>query len=177
MATMTAACRVPSDSRDAITQDLYRQYRTGLLAQFACGTGDPYAAEDILQETMLRAWQHADEIDTRRGSVRGWLGRIGQNLVIDAHRARNARPPEVFKEANELPTISDHADGVATSMMVRQALGRLRPAHRQVLVEVYYCGLDTRTVADALGIPVGTVKSRLHYATLNLRRLLSGEAM
>ncbi len=177
MATMTATCRVPPDSREGITQDLYRQYRSGLLAQFACGTGDPHAAEDILQETMLRAWQHAGEIDTRRGSVRGWLGRIGQNLVIDAYRARKARPPEVFKEANEILTVSDHAEGVVTSMMVRQALGRLQPAHRQVLVAVYYGGLDTQTVADALAIPVGTVKSRLHYATLNLRRLLGGEAM
>jgi DNA-directed RNA polymerase specialized sigma24 family protein len=75
-----AADQMASGSRLAceMAQNLYREYRTGLLTQLASGTGgDPRAAGDIFQETMLRAWQHASKIDSRRGSVRGWLGSRG----------------------------------------------------------------------------------------------------
>ncbi len=170
--TASGSCQ----ARD-MTQILYREYGTGLLAQLASGIGgDHHAAEDIFQETMLRAWQHASEIDSHRGSVRGWLRRVGQNLVINAYRARQARPVEVFTDVGDSSAISDHAEGVTTRLMIRDALRQLRPAHREVLLEVYYRGLDLQTVADSLKIPIGTVKSRLHTALSNLRRLLGGDA-
>ena len=100
---------------------------------------------------------------------------MGQNFVIDAYRARQVRPVEIFTDVGDSSGISDHAEGVITRLMIRDALRQLRPAHREVLLEVYYQGLDPQTVADSLDIPIGTVKSRLHTGLSNLRRLLSGD--
>ncbi|GGX75737.1 RNA polymerase sigma factor SigL [Streptomyces anandii JCM 4720] len=140
--------------------------------------GDRQRAEDLLQETLLRAWQHpealrADAFD----SVRPWLLTVARRLAIDARRARQARPPEVGDAVLEnARVIADHAERSAATLDVRQAVKTLTPEHREVLVLVYFHGASVAEAAETLGIPPGTVKSRAYYALRALRRVLPGYA-
>jgi RNA polymerase sigma-70 factor (ECF subfamily) len=140
--------------------------------------GDRQRAEDLVQETLVRAWQHpealrADDFD----SVLPWLLTVGRRLAIDARRARQARPPEVHDAVLEnTGAIGDHAERAAAALDVREAVKTLTPEHREVLVLVYFQGASVAEAAEALGIPPGTVKSRAYYALRALRRVLPGYA-
>ena len=138
--------------------------------------GDRQAAEDIVQETLLRAWTHPDALDPARGSVRAWLFAVARNLVIDAARARQARPFEVGADrlgedwAGAVPDpAADAFDQTLDAMQLAEALGTLSEEHRSVLVETYYRGASVAEAAKVLGVPPGTVKSRTYYALRALR--------
>ena len=131
--------------------------------------GDMARAEDVVQETFVRAWRRIDRLTPEQGSVNGWLRRVAYNVAIDGHRMRQVRPAEVELDHPDVASRDDKADEVLMAMVVEQMLGSIWPEHRAVLVEVY---LNDRTAAQAaavLGIPVGTVKSRLYYALRALR--------
>jgi RNA polymerase sigma-70 factor, ECF subfamily len=131
--------------------------------------GDRQRAEDLVQETLVRAWQF--------DSVRPWLMTVGRRLAIDARRARQARPPEVGDAVLEnARVISDHAERAVEMLDVREAVKTLTPEHREVLVLVYFQGASVAEAAETLGIPPGTVKSRAYYALRALRRVLPGYA-
>ena len=132
--------------------------------------GDSQRAEDLVQEAMLRAWRTAAALPIR--SPRSWLFCTVRNLAIDAHRARQARPAEADQAALDSLFVSDTADQTAESVDMADAVAALRPEHRQVIVEVYYRGSSTAQAARALGIPVGTVKSRAYYGLKALRLVL-----
>ncbi len=151
---------------------LYAEHGRALLAYATRLTNDRAAAEDVVQETLLRAWKHADSLrDDSRGSVRGWLLTVARNLVTDRVRARAARPQEVG-EPTEAPSQRDHSEEVVNSMAVLGALDHLSPEHRQVLVELYYRGRSVAEAAQALRIPPGTVKSRSYHALRALRGVM-----
>lgn len=135
--------------------------------------GDRQRAEDIVQETLLRAWRHPEALADDRGSVRPWLCTVARNLAVDAHRARRARPSEVGADALDLVPVSDEADRVLESWIVTDALRSLSAEHREVLVETYFRGKSVAEAAATLGIPVGTVKSRTYYALRALRLTLT----
>lgn len=137
--------------------------------------GDRHAAEDVVQETWLRAWRHVDRLTEDRGSVRGWLMRVAHNIAIDQYRGRRARPTEV--ELPELdvpgaPVIPAPSDEVETRVVVDAVLDRLSTEHRTTLVEVYFADRTATSAASVLGVPVGTVKSRIHHALNTLRCVL-----
>jgi RNA polymerase sigma-70 factor (ECF subfamily) len=132
--------------------------------------GDRHKAEDLTQETFLRAWRHPEAMDPARGSVRGWLFTTARNLAIDAWRRRSARATEVVTDEVPEPVPDfDEADRAVEAWTVADALSRLSTAHRDVLVECFYRGRSVAEVATRLGIPPGTVKSRVHYALRSLR--------
>ncbi|TXS52509.1 sigma-70 family RNA polymerase sigma factor [Streptomyces sp. uw30] len=140
---------------------------TGLLA------GDSHHAQDLVQETVLRAWRHADSLDPQAMGIRSWLGHVLRNLVIDGRRARRRRPPETTDEVLvELP-VSDHTETLHTAKVVREALAGLSLQHREVLVHVLYLDQSVARTAKTLGIPPGTVKSRTHLALKALRTALA----
>ena len=135
--------------------------------------GDRARAEDIVQETLIRAWQHPEAIRAERGPVRPWLYTVAHHLVVDGVRARRARPPEVADALLEqVPTHEDDIDRAVESWAMADALSELRPQHREVLVELYYRGRSVRDAAEVLRIPEGTVKSRTYYALRALRLAL-----
>ena len=157
---------------EALIRSLYEEHGYGLLAYATRLTGDRAAAEDVVQETLVRAWKHADDMVNQKGSVRGWLLTVARNIVIDRARAKAARPTEVAETPSTPPIQRDHAQGVVDSMAVLAALNTLSAEHRDVLVEIYYRGKSVAEVASALGLPVGTVKSRSHYALKALREVM-----
>ncbi|MFI2369089.1 sigma-70 family RNA polymerase sigma factor [Streptomyces sp. NPDC018833] len=170
MATATAT----TDER--AMAELQREHGPALLS-FLLGLtyGDQQRAEDLLQETLVRAWQHPEAFDGPYESMRPWLFTVGRRLAIDARRSRLARPTEIGDGV--LATTADPADpteNAALALDVRAAVGSLSPEHRAVLVQIYFRGLSVNEAAQALGIPPGTVKSRSFYALRALARCLPG---
>jgi RNA polymerase sigma-70 factor (ECF subfamily) len=159
---------------EALLRALWTEHGGPLLAYATRLTnGDRYRAEDIVQETLLRAWRHPEALASERGSLRPWLCTVARNLAVDAHRARAARPPETGDEALALVPVPDEADRVLEAWLVADALRAISSEHRQVLVETYYRGRSVAEAAAILGIPAGTVKSRTYYALRALKVVLS----
>ncbi len=156
---------------EALIRALYEEHGRALLAYATRLTGDRATAEDVVQETLIRAWRHAEALVEAKGSVRGWLLTVARNIITDRYRARAARPAEVAESPATPPVEEDHADAVVDAMSVLGALGRLSPEHREVLTELYYRERSVSEAAEMLGIPAGTVKSRSHYALKALRAL------
>ncbi len=135
--------------------------------------GDRARAEDIVQETLVRAWRNLDRLDASAGPVRPWLFTVAQRLAIDAHRARRARPPETGDAALASVPGLDELEATLDRIVVTDALDSLSPEHRAVIVETYYRGRSVAEAAQVLGIPPGTVKSRCHYALRALKLALA----
>ncbi|MER6732176.1 sigma-70 family RNA polymerase sigma factor [Streptomyces puniciscabiei] len=139
-------------------------------------SGDRQWAEDVVQETLLRAWQHPAAFDPERGPARAWLCTVARRLVIDAHRARQARPAEVggdaLERAAEQTPGEDRIEQALQSWAVADAIRTLSADHRAVLLETHYRGRTVAEAARVLGIPPGTVKSRSYYALHALKLAL-----
>ncbi|MGW1507260.1 sigma-70 family RNA polymerase sigma factor [Streptomyces mirabilis] len=139
-------------------------------------SGDWQWAEDVVQETLLRVWQHPAAFDPARGPTRAWLCTVARHLVIDARRARQSRPAEdggdVLERAAEQAPGEDEIEQVLQSWAVADAVRSLSPDHRAILLETYYRGRTMAEAARVLGIPLGTVKSRTYYALHALRLAL-----
>jgi RNA polymerase sigma-70 factor (ECF subfamily) len=132
--------------------------------------GDRQQAEDIVQETLLRAWRNTDRVPAR--SRRPWLFVTARHLVIDAYRARQARPSEVTAELLDMSAADDDLDTALDAIVVADALRTLSPEHRAVIFDSYYRGQTANQIAEARGIPAGTVRSRMHYALRAMRLAL-----
>jgi RNA polymerase sigma-70 factor (ECF subfamily) len=135
-------------------------------------SGDRQRAEDLVQETLLRAWRHPEALNPDRGSVRAWLFTTARNLAIDSWRRRSVRVGEVITDALPEALTDDETDRTVEAWLIAEALGRLSPVHREVLVECFYQGRSVAEASARLGVPPGTVKSRTHYALRSLRLVL-----
>ncbi len=139
--------------------------------------GDRQHAEDIVQETLLRAWRHPEALADDRGDVGPWLWTVARRLVIDRTRARRARPTEVREQDLGTVPAEDELDRALQAWQVADALRSLSAAHREVLVQNYYLGRTVAEAAEVLGIPIGTVKSRASYALRELRLVLIAQGV
>lgn len=159
-------------SDERLVRALYAEHAGPLLGYVLRLTGgDRQRAEDLVQETLLRAWRHPEALSGR--PVRPWLFTVARNLVVDDHRARRARPPEIGEGAlAAVASDKPDLDRVLESWAVAEAVASLRIEHRSVLLETYYRGRSVAEAAAALGIPPGTVKSRTYYALRALRLAL-----
>jgi len=128
--------------------------------------GDAGLAEEAVQETFLRAWRAGKRFDPEIGSLRTWLFAILRNVVIDLGRARAARP--MLAEGGAEPSV-EPIEETLLAWQVEEAMRRIGDQHREILVQTYYRGRPYAEVATELGIPVGTVKSRVYYALRALR--------
>ncbi len=162
---------------DTFLRALYAEHSTSLRSYIQRMLYDPQLAEDVVQETMLRAWRKSDSLSPENGSVGGWLFRVAHRIAIDRLRARRARPAEVDEAQVDARvwSVTDHADRTVDSVYVAGALRTLSPGHRAVLYEVYFSDRTCAEAAAVLGIPVGTVKSRLYHALRRLREAIEAE--
>lgn len=160
---------------EVLVRAVYEEHGGALLAYATRLTGDRAAAEDVVQETLIRAWRHPDVLTNSKGSVRGWLLTVARNIATDRFRARAARPTEVAEAPGSPPVQRDHADEVVDSVIVLDALGRLSPEHRDVLTALYFNGHSVAEAADTLGVPAGTIKSRTYYALRRMRETFAGQ--
>jgi RNA polymerase sigma-70 factor (ECF subfamily) len=123
-----------------------------------------------VQETFVRAWRAGDRYDPELGSLRTWLFAILRNVVIDLGRARAGRPVPSDVDPPELG--HEPLEQLLVSWQVEEALRRIGDAHRQALVETYLRGRTYAEVGAELGVPEGTVKSRVYYGLRALRNAL-----
>jgi RNA polymerase sigma-70 factor (ECF subfamily) len=139
--------------------------------------GDFQAAEDVVQETMLRGWQHAGELS--REHAGSWLHKVARNIAISAyHRRRRARPREVPLDEAAAPAAGDGlAGGVVDTLLIASALNSLSADQRQVIVELFYRRRTVTEVAAMLAIPEGTVRSRCFYGLRALRKTLEEQGI
>ena len=161
-----------SNSEAELLRTLHDQHARALWSYVVGLTGgDRGKAEDVVQETMLRAWRHPDVLDQSQGSSRAWLFTVARRLVIDGWRSAQQRS-ELTTASPPENALSDHTDDVANRTVIAAAMQRLSLEHREVLLECYYRGSSVAQAADRLKIPPGTVKSRTHYALHALRLAL-----
>ena len=161
------------DGPDALMRQLHDEHAAALWGFCLRLTGqDRAGAEDVVQETLLRAWRHFDVLDDSRGSVRSWLFTVARNIVIDEWRTKRAQNERAVAEVPDVPGQADETDGLLLSWVVAEAVTKLSPDHRAVLLECYYRGAPVAEAAHRLGIPEGTVKSRTHYALRALKLAL-----
>jgi len=170
MPTITTASRgqLPADA-DAAIRELYSHHAKALHGYVQRFCPDQTSADDIVQETLIRAWRHLPQLTADDRPVQPWLFRVARNLLTDADRAARARPVTAPEPAD---VAGDDAglDQILDRQLVTNALQHLSPAHRTVLVETFYHDRALATVARHLGIPAGTARSRLHYALHALRK-------
>lgn len=159
---------------DAIITALYQAYRAPLLAFVLRLTGgDLQHAEDVVQETMVRAWIEAGRLDLSGPSLMPWLTAVARRIVIDEHRRKRARPAEIEAGAAADMPVGDDTAATVLRVAVADAMLQLTSSHRQVLNETILRDRTANQAAEALGIPVGTVKSRIYYALRVLQVVLA----
>ena len=133
-------------------------------------------AEDIVQETLLRAWLRADRLEWQETPIRPWLFRTARNLALDLWRKERSIPVGIawpgWQQRDGAADSGDFTDGVVDRDWLMPALRRLPRFQHEVLVYVHMLGLGGAEVAETLRIPRGTVKSRTHHAIRSLRREL-----
>ena len=162
------------DADDDLLAELYRRYRAPLLSfVLRLTAGDRQQAEDVVQETMLRAWRQGGQLDQAERSLMPWLATVARRIVIDEQRRKNARPLETGEEMLTKASVPDWTEDLLRSVVVADALLALSPAHREVLNETILRDRSVNEAAEVLGIPVGTVKSRVYYAIRALRLVLA----
>ncbi len=156
-----------TDERDV--REAYAAHSGELYGFAVRSLRDRGLAEEAVQETFLRAWRAGDRYDPELGSLRTWLFAILRNVVIDLSRARAARPGVAVGtgEAGHEPL-----EQVLLSWQVEEALRRIGDQHREVIVETFYKGRPYAEVAAQLGVPEGTIKSRVYYGLRALRNAL-----
>ena len=163
---------------EALLRAVYEEHGQAVLAYANRLVRDRHAAADVVQETFLRAWRHPEVLVRGHGRLRGWLLAVARNIVIDRARALAIRPQEVADVAIELggggiAAEPDHAERVAAAVAVTSAMAGLSGDHQQVLRHLYWGDRSVADTAADIGITVGTVKSRAHYAIAALRKALA----
>lgn len=156
---------------------LYARY-SGLLYTLALRiVGDRELAREVVQDTFLRSWAGRETYDPQRGRVPWWLMGIARNRAIDLLRSRSHQQrirgrTAAVREAPAVPP-SDTSDAVSARLAIGQALQSLSDGQRTAIELAYYSGLTQTEIAEKLGEPLGTVKSRTREAMEQLRGLLA----
>ena len=134
-------------------------------------TGDRSGADDVVQETLLRAWRSPRILAQDPSTTRSWMFTVARHLVIDDARSARRRYEIPVAETPE-SMAGDATDALFESILIEEALAALSTDHRAVIVRAYYRGSTIAEIASEIGIPAGTVKSRLHYGIRSLRLAL-----
>jgi RNA polymerase sigma-70 factor (ECF subfamily) len=149
-----------------------RRYQTRVYGLVLTIVRDPGTAEDVAQETFVRAWRNAGSYDARRGRVATWLLTIARNAAIDAMRVRRPEPldPEIVAATLQRPgTALDEAAPPDERERVREAIAELPEPQRRALFLAAFAGRTAREISELEDAPVGTIKTRIWAAMGKLR--------
>ena len=156
---------------DAV-RELYARFGSSIYTLGLRMLGSAQEAEELTQDVFVAAWRKCDRFDATRGRLSTWLMAIGHNLAVDRlrHERGPARPSLVLMDDLPEPPVSDE-EGLLDRETARRALDGMTPAERSLLRLAYFQGWTAREIAEAQGIPLGTVKTRLRAALIKVRRL------
>ncbi|WP_082929984.1 sigma-70 family RNA polymerase sigma factor [Mycobacterium sp. 1164966.3] len=174
MARVAGAWGASGAAEAALMKALYDEHAAVLWRYALRLTGDASQAEDVVQETLLRAWQHPEVIGDSERPARAWLFTVARNMIIDDRRSARFRNVVGSTDEEGAPERStpDEVNAALDRMLIGDAMAQLSAEHRAVIERSYYRGWTTAQIATDLGIAEGTVKSRLHYAVRALRLTL-----
>ena len=178
--TGRSAPLVGRETGDAtVMRVLYDEHGAALWRYAMRLTGDHTRAEDVVQETLLRAWQHPEVVDDSERSARAWLFTVARNMIIDERRSARFRKEVSPLDGSGVPEHAgpDEVNAALDRMLIGDAMAELSAEHRAVIRRSYYLGWSMSQIAKDLGIAEGTVKSRLHYAVRALRLTLQEMAV
>lgn len=153
-------------TREREVREAYAAHSGELYGFAVRSLADPGLAEEAVQETFLRAWKAGDRFDPEIGSLRTWLFAILRNVVIDLGRARASRPR--VAEGGVEPSV-EPLEQALLAWQVEEAMRRIGDDHRKVLLETHFRARPYSEVAEELGVPEGTIKSRVYYGLKALR--------
>ncbi len=141
-------------------------------------TGDPQVAQDIYQETLIRAWKHPEQRDEHHRYARPWLFTVAHRISIDRLRAAARQPATVIStHLHDMPDSADRIGSALARQEIRTALKTLNAPHREIIHELYLMDRSINEVAERLGIPSGTVQSRAYYALRSLRNIFNDRGL
>ncbi len=156
-------------------EDLYRRYARPVFGLALRRLGDRGRAEDAVQETFASIWRSAGSYRPERGPGAPWLYAVARNAIVDRARVRAEVPSEIPDEASADTGPSERAEQSWISWRVHRALEELPEREREVIALAYWSGLSQSEVAEFLGIPLGTVKTRTRAALAHLAEILGDE--
>jgi RNA polymerase sigma-70 factor (ECF subfamily) len=154
---------------------LYRRYARSVFGLALRRLGDRGRAEDAVQETFASVWRGARSYRPERGPGGPWIYAVARNAIVDRSRARNEPAVEAPEQESHEPGPPDQAEASWTAWRIHRALEELSPNERTVIELAYWSGLSQSEVAEYLGIPLGTVKTRTRAALARLADLLEEE--
>lgn len=157
-----------TSKQDELLAALHDVHGPALTRFVAHMTHDSSLAQDIVQESLLRAWKHPEILAQSEDAARAWLFTVARNLVIDDRRSARYRreiSTDVLPESGGL----DETDSALDAWILSDALSSLSVPHRKAIVSAYYLGHSIAEISRQDGVPEGTIKSRLHYALRALR--------
>jgi RNA polymerase sigma factor (sigma-70 family) len=163
---------------DAALREVYDQYASFVYGLAARVIGDPRAAEDVSQDVFVCFWERPGAFDPARGSLRTWLGTLTHRRAVDHVRREEARRRRTEREAARAvpaPDVEEMATALLTAERVRAAVDVLPEEHRRAVQLAFFGGKTYRQVAETLGIPEGTAKSRLRLALRRIADALEAE--
>jgi len=157
--------------REAALRGLHDRHAPELWRFALHLTHDPQAAEDVVQETLLRAWNDPGLEGRSDAAARAWLFTVTRHIVVDRWRSAASRHERGSADVTDSP-VPDATSEVLDRWLIADALGSLSAEHRAVITAAYYEGRTVAEIAESLRVPAGTVKSRLHYGLRSLRLVL-----
>jgi len=163
---------------EAALGELYDQHSSFVFGLALRVIGDKQAAEDVAQDVFVSFWEHPERYEPERGTLRAFLGTLTHRRSVDFIRreeARRRRETKTSLEPRFASAVDDSALRTLTSQSVRDAVALLPAAQREALELAYFQGHTYRQVADVLGIPEGTAKSRLRLGLQRIAELLHPE--
>jgi RNA polymerase sigma factor (sigma-70 family) len=171
--------RLRAGDEDALGE-VYDQYASFVYGLALRVIREQRGAEDVSQEVFVHVWERPEAFDPARGSLRTWLGTLAHRRAVDYVRREEARRRRTEREAacrvTTVPDVEELATALVTAERVRAALGVLPPEQREAIELAYFGGRTYREVADELGIPEGTAKSRLRLGLRRVAAVLEPEA-
>ena len=162
----------PAPPETLDVQEAYAAHGAELYRFALRQLGDGGAAQDVVQEVFLRAWRASGSFDPQLASLRTWLFAIARNAVVDEARRFAVRPWQrnlTDGTGTDVPTVGGIDEAVVDTWVVEEALRRIGEDHRTAIVQTHLRGRPHAEVAAELGIPVGTLRSRVFYGLKALR--------